>query len=81
MPSTPSSALSALAGGPLSEIFDLFLDDSIPDDAEFQIPVDFDQIVEESFEKFSQEAERKMAGIVKKIINMEEEHAVRLSAT
>ena len=60
----------------MNEIFSLFLDDSIPDDAVFQMPLNFDEIIEESFERLSQEAEKKVASIVKRIINMEEEQAV-----
>ena len=67
---------STLSADEMNELFDLFLDDKISDDAVFEVPQNFDEIVEEAFERLSQDAERKVAGIVKRIINMEEEQAV-----
>ena len=72
----PLKLPSTLSDEEMNELFNVFLDDSISGDTLFEIPVNFEEIVEESFERLSQEAEKKVAGVIKRIINMEEEQKV-----
>jgi hypothetical protein len=57
-------------------LFNLFMDDSVPGDALFRVPSNFEEILDESLDRLSSQTEKRVAGIIKRIINLEEEQAV-----